>query len=85
MKWELHDTVRLCHSDMLVRLIARYPEKKESMLKSLLFDINELKYLISSLTEFKVPVPLTESRAAFIIKLIGFRQQYLKDIIEKTK
>ena len=83
MKWDVRDPARLSHAEMLVRLITKYPEKKETMLKSLLFDLNELKYFVDGLTKFNVPSQLTRPRAAFIIKLIGFRQQYLKDIIGK--
>jgi hypothetical protein len=84
MRWDVRDSVRLSHADMLVQLVTKYPGKKEAMLRSLLFDINELKYLINDLTKFRLPSRLTEARAAFIIKLIGFRQKYLKNILEKT-
>jgi hypothetical protein len=82
MKWDVHDSVRLSHADMLVRLIAKYPEKKEVMLKSLLFDFDELKCVIERLTAFKVPTPLSELRASFITKIIKFRRQFLIDTIE---
>ncbi len=83
IKWDMRDSTRLSHSDMLVRLIARYPEKKEAMLKSLLFNVDELKYFVDRLTSFGVPSRLSESRAAFIMKLISFRRQFLIDTIEQ--
>jgi hypothetical protein len=82
MKWDIRDSARLSHADMLVRLITKYPEKKETMLKSLLFDVDELKYFIDRLTTFKVPLPLSEARAAFITKLIRLRRQLLIGTIE---
>src|SRR5574337_590333 len=82
MKWDMKDSKRLSHPDMLVRLIAKYTEKKEAMLKSLLFNLDELKYFISQLTRFKVPSPLSEARASFITKLIGFRRQFLIERIQ---
>ncbi len=81
MKWEVRDSVRLSHSDMLVRLVTKYPEHKEIMLKSLHFNGDELKYFIEQLTMFEVPSPLSKARAAFIVKLIGFRQQFLLDTL----
>ena len=82
MKWDARDSARMSHSDMLVRFLEKYPEKKESMLTSLLFNMDELKYFISSLTTFIVPTPLTEARAEFILKLIAARRQFLIDTIE---
>jgi hypothetical protein len=81
MKWDIRDSARLSHADMLVRLLSKYPEKKETMLKSLQFNVSELKCLIERLTAFKVPVPLSEKRAAFINKLIEFRRQFLVDTL----
>ncbi|HAS55138.1 MAG TPA: hypothetical protein DCS42_13980 [Nitrospiraceae bacterium] len=83
MKWDSRDSARLSHADMLVRLSAIYLEKKDMMLNSLHFNMDELKYFVETLTKFKVPSPLSEARAAFILKLVGFRQKFLIDTIER--
>jgi hypothetical protein len=83
MKWDVRDASRLSHAEMLVRLATKYPDKRDTMLRSLHFDIDALKYFLDGLTTFRVPSPLSKARAAFIMKLTAFRRLFLIDILTK--
>lgn len=83
MKWSL-DGPQLGHLEMLVKLIKQYPETREVMLDCLKkVNGNTFKTVLDNLAAFDVPVKLTTERAAFMLKLLQFRHQYLLDNLEK--
>lgn len=81
IKWDLSDSHRQNHSNFILLLLDTYPNLNEKISGALSFDFNELEEQIMELTRFATPVPLSEERAKFIIKLTKYRYEKLQAIL----
>ncbi len=84
MKWRLHDRSSAGHLEMLMKFADCYPETRQLMVDYLRKVNNDtFKSTLQVLVEFDVPVRLTPERAAFMLRLLQFRHQYLLHELEK--
>ena len=75
MKWKIDGSKRFSQVEFLRELLSEYPEMKNVVIGLMGFDVNKLEHDIMELTEFKVPCPLSDKRAKFIVKLLLFRRK----------
>lgn len=83
MKWHIDDDKKANHFELLEKLVGQYPECKEIIRRVLQHDISPVFDEIMALTAFEIAdvrYKLTTKRADFIIKMLGFRLDYVKKI-----
>lgn len=78
MKWQLSDSSRVEHIQLLENLSNNYPQTRQVMLKCLeLVNADIFETILNELIAFDVPVKLSKERADFMLKLLNFRHQRL--------
>lgn len=78
IKWRLNDSSGMQHCELLKKLIEFYSDLKIIMLSCLNSVNNEIfKKILDDLTAFNVPIRLSVERAAFMLRLLNIRHQYL--------
>lgn len=83
MKWHKDDSQRMRHLEMLLRLKKYYPSSRNHMVESLRrFKIEDIKIILRDMTSYDVSVPLSNNRAEFMLKLIGYRHELLLRTLE---
>lgn len=84
IKWRLSDISRMMHCELLKKLADEYPETRSIML-TCLQNVNDEVFneILNDLTQFDIPVKLSVERAAFMLRLLQFRHQYLLRELEK--
>ena len=64
IKWSRNDRQQMGHLDMLVELVKRYPSRKSDMMEPLLkYSSEEAREILTKLTEFTVPGPVSTGLA----------------------
>ena len=84
MKWELHDEIHSKHFELLEKVIARHPETKPIMAAVLAHGIKGVFDDIWELSKFDLAdarYKLTNKRADFIIKMLEYRYNYAKKLL----
>jgi len=76
-RWQIGDTERLSHAEFLKKFTDKYPDTLQIVFDCLKFDSSKIVEIIYQLTQFDVVVPLTASRAEFMVKLVETRRHYL--------
>lgn len=83
IKWSLLDHAN-GHCELLKKLANKYPETRLIMVNCLKkVDGSVFKNILDHLVASDIPVRLTPERAAFMLKLLQFRHQYLLNELEK--
>ena len=77
----LESPKRFGHLELIQYFSERYPRTKNGMLSCLCFSLEALKRDIDGLTKFQVNVPLSQSRAEFVVDLIEHRRARLLEIL----
>ena len=77
MKWKLSDKKKIPHLEIIPLMISKYPESRDWINEILNFSMNDVKNILNELCEFDIPIPLTESRANFMLKLVKTRKEAL--------
>lgn len=83
MKWELADTKNAGHFELLEKLVCKFPETESVIRSKINVDISALASVVSQLTQFTLQdqrYALSKERADFIIELIKFRFNKIKEI-----
>lgn len=76
--WRIDDERRPQHADLVARLYERAPELRVHVKNRLdAFNIGAMRAIITDMTEFYIPVPLSPGRAEFICRLTEMRYQTL--------
>lgn len=82
MRWDITDDQPAQHLTLIQRLLERYPERKVQVMSRLNgFNVEGLRAMITGMTEFNIPVPLTPVRAQFVCRLIEVRHSKLVDAL----
>jgi hypothetical protein len=78
MRWDIADERPAQHSVLILQLLERYPDMREHVNKRINdFNVEAMRAMISSMTEFKIPIPLSPERAAFVCHLTEARYSTL--------
>ncbi len=82
MKWSLNSPSRIEHGEFLKTLYNNYPYTRDVMLQCLQrVSSGSFETILDRLTNFDVPVRLSEERANFMLKLLNFRHQRLLNLL----
>ena len=82
LKWQLSDDQQCQHTEILVRLAAKFPELKNRMHEKLaLYDPERVRAILTDCTEYTVPEPLSAKRADFIFHLVLSRIKTIKEVV----
>ena len=83
MKWDLADSARLSHIELLLKFIDAYPKTRDIMLECLFKANTEtFKSILDYLASFKISVRLSHERAHFMLRLLQFRHDQLIRALE---
>lgn len=82
LKWAKNDTKKARHGEMLLNLVSKFPDSLQYIQETLDFDTVVFSDIVEELTGYDVPVPLSQQRADFMIKLLNFRHGRLSDLIQ---
>lgn len=78
LRWRFGAERRTQHLVLIKQYIERFPELREHAIKRLeAFNIGAMRTIITSMTEFDIPIPLSPVRAEFICRLTEARYHAL--------
>lgn len=78
MRWHITNERRAQHVSLIQRLLEYSPGLREHIKSRLMgFNIEAMWVIITGMTEFKIPIPLSPVRAAFVCHLTEARHQVL--------
>lgn len=82
LRWHIADQRHGQHAALIARLYVRTPELREHVKKRLAaFNMEAMGAIISGMTEFDIPIPLSPVRAEFVRRLTEARYQTLVDAL----
>lgn len=82
LRWHIADQRPGGHAALIARLYVRSPDLREHVKKRLAsFNMEAMGAIISGMTEFDIPIPLSPVRAEFVRRLTEARYQTLVDAL----
>jgi len=84
MRWDIADGRPARHPALIQRLLERYPDRQDQVINRLhAFNVSASRAMITGMTEFNIPVPLSPQRADFVCRLIEARYSTLLHALTK--
>lgn len=83
MRWALSDTQSVGHSDMIARLVEKYPKTRQYMSSLLSYDPEDMEAELGDLVAFPVPAPyaLSADRLRWVFALLRARREHLLTVL----
>ncbi|WP_303902941.1 hypothetical protein [Thiohalomonas denitrificans] len=82
MRWRLGDESQAQHSQLVVQLCERHPTLRErAKMRLKQFNMDTMRSIITGMTAFDVPTPLSEERAEFVSNLTETRYRKLLEAL----
>ena len=81
MFWRETDAGRLSHPAFLRKFFDEFPAQRPGIISRLKVSDKTIERVVDEITRFRGPRPLSRERASFMVKLIKFRRDHLKDLL----
>jgi len=81
MKWHIDDAQGCGHVELLLKIVDKFPQTRETMQAVLQFPSEALDEAVLPLTGLRLPVPLSAERAHFMLTLLKARRDRLLRVL----
>ena len=81
MRLHQHDPKQAGFAELLLNLVKKYPQSQSAIDAVLHFDTGKLTAAVMELTQLELPVPLSEARARFMLRLVLARRDALLEAL----
>jgi len=70
------------HADLIIKFLTDFPAYDNLVHELISFDLSDVETMLRDLTAFDIPVPFTQTRADFTLKIIEAKQTALKKALK---